>query len=64
MHRKRVNVSTVLAGQRLGIEEVDDGIWIVNFMRYDLGFSIWSKSPGRVAEEMGFEPKLGFEPIG
>jgi transposase InsO family protein len=38
MHRKRVNISTVLAGQRLGIKEVDDGIWIVSFMRYDLGF--------------------------
>ncbi len=22
----------------LGIREVDDGIWIVSFMRYDLGF--------------------------
>ncbi len=32
MHRKRVNISTVLAGQRLGIKEVDDGIWIVSFM--------------------------------
>jgi hypothetical protein len=38
MHRKRVNVSTVLAGQRLGIKEVDDGIWLVSFMHYDLGF--------------------------
>ena len=38
MHRKRVNISTVLAGQRLGIKEVDDGIWIVSFMYYDLGF--------------------------
>jgi transposase InsO family protein len=38
MHRKRDNVSTVLAGQRLGIKEVDEGIWIVSFMRYDLGF--------------------------
>ena len=38
MHRKRVNISTVLAGQRLGIKEVDDGIWIVSFMHYDLGF--------------------------
>src|ERR687884_723307 len=35
---KRINVSTVLAGQRLGIKEVDDGIRIVSFMRYDLGF--------------------------
>jgi transposase InsO family protein len=38
MHRKRINLSTVLAGQKLGIKEVDDGIWIVSFMSYDLGF--------------------------
>ena len=38
MHRKRINVSSVLAGQRLGIKEVDDGIWLVSFMSYDLGF--------------------------
>jgi transposase InsO family protein len=38
MHRKRVNVSLVLAGQRVGIKEVDDGIWIVSFMHYDLGY--------------------------
>jgi transposase InsO family protein len=38
LHRKRINISTVLAGQRLGIKEVDDGIWLVTFMRYDLGY--------------------------
>jgi transposase InsO family protein len=38
LHRKKINISTVLAGQRLGIKEVDDGIWIVSFMRYDLGY--------------------------
>jgi transposase InsO family protein len=38
MHRKKINISTVLAGQRLGIKEVDDAIWIVTFMRYDLGY--------------------------
>jgi len=38
MARKKVNVSTVLAGQRLGIKEVDDGIWLVSFMHYDLGY--------------------------
>ena len=36
--RKTVNISTVLAGQRLGLKAVDDGIWIVSVMRYDLGF--------------------------
>ncbi len=25
------------AGQAVGIEEVDDGIWLVGFMNYDLG---------------------------
>jgi hypothetical protein len=38
MHRKKINVSTVLAGQRLGIKEVDDGIWLLSFMHYDLGY--------------------------
>ena len=38
MQRNRVNVSTVLAGQRPGIEEVGDGIWIARLMSYDLGF--------------------------
>jgi len=27
-----------LAGQRVGIKEVDEGIWIVSFMQYDLGY--------------------------
>ena len=35
---KRINISSVLAGQKLGIKEVDEGIWIVSFMQYDLGF--------------------------
>jgi transposase InsO family protein len=38
MHKKKINVSSVLAGQKLGVKEVDDGIWLVSFMRYDLGF--------------------------
>ena len=38
MHRKKINISTVLAGQRLGIKEVDDGIWLVSFLTYDLGY--------------------------
>jgi hypothetical protein len=38
MHRKRFNISIVLAGQKLGIKEVDDGIWLVGFLDYDLGY--------------------------
>jgi transposase InsO family protein len=36
--RKKIHISNVLAGQRLGITEVDEGIWLVSFMRYDLGY--------------------------
>jgi transposase InsO family protein len=38
MHRKKINISTVMAGQRRGLKEVDDGIWVVTFMAYDLGY--------------------------
>ena len=38
LHRKKINISTVLAGQRLGIREVDEGIWLVTFIDYDLGY--------------------------
>lgn len=38
MHRKKINISTVMAGQRLGIKEVEEGVWLVSFMHYDLGY--------------------------
>ena len=38
MHRKKINISTVMAGQRLGVKEVDDGIWLVSFLAYNLGY--------------------------
>ena len=38
MHRKKINISTVLAGQKLGLKEVDEGIWLVSFMHDDLGY--------------------------
>ena len=38
LHRKKINISVVLAGQKLGIKEVDEGIWLVSFMHYDLGY--------------------------
>lgn len=30
LHRKRVNISTVPAGQKLGIKEVDEGICLLH----------------------------------
>ncbi len=36
--RKKIHLSTVLAGQNVGIKQVEDRIWLVSFMDYDLGF--------------------------
>ncbi len=36
--RRKINLSTVLAGQNVGVKEVSDKIWLVSFMDYDLGF--------------------------
>ena len=35
---RKLNLSTVFAGQNVGIKEVSDRIWLVSFMNYDLGF--------------------------
>ena len=31
-------MSTVFAGQNVGIKQTDDEIWLVSFMHYDLGY--------------------------
>ena len=31
-------LSTVLAGQKVGVKQVSDRIWLVSFMHYDLGY--------------------------
>lgn len=36
--RRKINFSTVFAGQLVGIREVADAVWLVSFMDYDLGF--------------------------
>ncbi len=36
--RKKINLSVSLAGQSVGIREVDEGIWLISFMKYDLGY--------------------------
>jgi hypothetical protein len=35
---RKVNSSTFFSGQKVGIKEVYDKTWPVNFMQYDLGF--------------------------
>ena len=38
LYRKKINLSKSLAGQAVGIKEVECGIWLVSFMEYDLGY--------------------------
>ena len=38
LHRKKINLSTVFAGQAVGLKEVEEGTWLVSFMDYDLGY--------------------------
>ena len=34
----KINISQVFAGQRLGVKQTADHIWLVTFMAYDLGY--------------------------
>jgi hypothetical protein len=36
--KRKINLSTVFAGQIDGLREVDDQIWLVSFLNYDLGY--------------------------
>ena len=38
LYRKKINLSKSLAGQAVGVKEVDQAIWLVSFMDYDLGY--------------------------
>ena len=37
-NRRKVNLSQVFAGQKVGVKQVSDQIWLVSFMNYDLGY--------------------------
>jgi putative transposase len=37
-NRRKINLSTVFAGQSVGIKQVSEEIWLVTFMDYDLGY--------------------------
>ncbi|WP_008292636.1 integrase core domain-containing protein [Congregibacter litoralis] len=51
--RRKINFSTVFAGQYVGIREIADEIWLVSFMDYDLGF--FDQTENRV-EPVGQNP--------
>jgi putative transposase len=38
LNNKKINISAALAGQKVGITQIDDNIWLLSFMKYDLGY--------------------------
>ena len=55
--RRKINLSVVFAGQNVGVKEVSDKIWLVSFMKYDLGF--FDQEGGRVTSvENPFDAKV------
>jgi len=36
--RRKINLSQVFAGQKVGVKQTADYIWLVSFMDYDLGY--------------------------
>ena len=44
--KRKISLSRAFAGQLVGIREVEDQIWLVTFMEYDLGF--FDEKEGRV----------------
>jgi hypothetical protein len=34
MGRRKINLSTVFAGQTVGIREIDDQVWLVSFLDF------------------------------
>jgi hypothetical protein len=57
MGNKKIDFSQAFAGQAVGIKEIQDDIWLVSFMDYDLGYF---DLENRVLESLQnpFGPKL------
>ena len=56
--RRKINFSTVFAGQYVGIREIADEIWLVSFMDYDLGFFDLQENRVEPVGVNPFAPKL------
>jgi putative transposase len=51
-------LSTVFAGQKVGIREVADKIWLVSFIEYDPGFFDQQENRVEPVGENPFAPKV------
>jgi putative transposase len=57
MGKKKINVTTALGGQQVGITQTDDAVWLVSFMKYDIGY--FDETSGRLEPVTNpFNPNL------
>ena len=56
--KRKINLNRVFAGQYVGVTEVDNDIWLVSFMDYDLGFFDQEVNRVEPVGENPFAPKL------
>jgi len=57
MGRRKINLSQAFAGQKVGVKQVEERVWLVSFMQYDLGY--FDDETGRVeSAENPFTAKL------
>ncbi len=56
--RREIYLSTVFAGQYVGIREVADEVWLVSFMDYDLGFFDQAEDTAGPVGRNPFAPEL------
>lgn len=54
----QINLSTVFAGQYVGVREIADEVWLVSFMDYDLGFFDQDENRVEPVGENPFGPKV------
>ena len=54
LHGRPIVISSVFAGQRLGLREVETDVWLVSFMHYDLGYiDLEARTLQRIANPFG-----------
>jgi putative transposase len=56
--RRKINLSTVFAGQNVGVKQVSDRIWLVSVLDYDLGYFLDDETCRLGPIEDPFNPKL------
>jgi len=57
MGRRKINLSRVFSGQKVGVTQTEDKIWLVSFMHYDIGY--FDLEAGRVEPlDNPFNPNL------